>query len=95
MLDEKVRFTIALPSGVRRGHGRSAMGSYLEGREVPDRAHVVLRESRDDDVEFVYGNVTEGGGTTGYFLAAARLGPDGLITSYQVTFDTEHILLED
>jgi hypothetical protein len=95
MLDEKVRFVIALPSGARRGRGRAAMDSYLSGRGVPDRAHVVLRESRDDDVEFVYGKVTETGATTGYFLAAARLGPDGLVTSYQVTFDAEHILLED
>jgi hypothetical protein len=95
MLGELVQFVIALPSGARRGRGRLAMDGYLAGRGVADRAHVLLRESRDDDVEFVYGKVTEGGVTTGYFLAAARLGPDGLVTSYQVTFDTEHILLED
>jgi hypothetical protein len=95
MLDEKVRFVIALPSGARRSRGRAAMGNYLAGRGVPDRAHMVLREARDDDVEFVYGKVTEADATTGYFLAAASLRPDGLVTSYQVTFDTEHILLED
>ena len=95
LLDEKVRFLMVLPIGVRRGQGRDDMRGYLSGRGVPDRRHVVLRESRHDDVEFVYGAVTEGGVTTGRFLAAVRLGPDGLVTSYQVTFDLEHDLLED
>jgi len=95
LLHEKVSFVIVLPTGTRRGQGREDMGGYLSGRGVPDRRHVVLRESRDDDVEFVYGAVTEGPVTTGRFLAAARLDPDGLVTSYQVTFDLEHDLLED
>ena len=71
------------------------MGAYLGGRGVADRAHVVLRQSRDDDVEFVYGSVTDGGITTGRFLSGVRVGADGLIVSYQVTFDTEHVLVED
>lgn len=95
LLDEKAGFVMVLPSGTRRGQGREDMRAYLSGRGVPDRRHVLLRESRDDDVEFVYGAVTEGEVTTGRYLAAARLGPDGLITSYQVTFDLEHDLLED
>jgi hypothetical protein len=95
LLHEKVSFVIVLPTGARRGQGREEMGGYLSARGVPDRRHVLLRETRDDDVEFVYGAVTEGHETTGRFLAAARLGPDGLITSYQVTFDLEHDLLED
>jgi hypothetical protein len=94
-LSEKVRFVIVLPAGPRRGHGRAEMRTSLSGRGVPDRAHVVLRESSDDDVEFVYGKVTEGDTTTGYFLAAVRLGADGLNASYQVTFDLEHVLVED
>jgi hypothetical protein len=84
MLDPDVRFTIVLPAG-----------AYLGGRGVSDRAHVVLRQSRDDDVEFVYGKVTDGPTTTGRFLSGVRLGVDGLIASYQVTFDTEHVLVED
>jgi hypothetical protein len=95
MLDPDVRFVIVLPAGARRGHGRDDMGAYLGGRGVPDRAHVVLRESSDGDVEFLYGKVTDGGSTTGRFLSGVRLGPDGLIASYQVTFDTEHVLVED
>jgi ketosteroid isomerase-like protein len=95
LLDEKVTFVISLPGGVRRGTGRSAMADYLGGRGVPDRRHVVLREGRDRDADFVYGRVTEGGDTTGYFLAGARLGPDGHIAGYQVVFDTEHVLFED
>jgi hypothetical protein len=95
MLHPDFRFVMVLPAGVRRGHGRAEMGDYLGGRGVPDRAHVVLRQSRDDDVEFLYGKVTDGGTTTGRFLSGARLGADGLIASYEVTFDAEHVLVED
>lgn len=94
MLDPDVRFVIVLPAGTRRGGSRSEMGDYLGGRGVPDRVHHVVRQSRDGDVEFFYGRVTDGGTTTGRFLAGARLGPDGLVVSYQVTFDTEHVLVE-
>jgi hypothetical protein len=82
------------PNGTWYGQGRGDMDGYLRGRGVPDRAHVVLRESRDADVEFVYGKVTDGGVTTGRFLSGVRIGADGLIASYQVTFDTEHVLVE-
>ena len=94
LLDPGVRFVMVLPAGIRRGHGRDEMGAYLGGRGVPDRAHVVIRQSRDDDVEFLYGRVTDGGNTTGRFLSGARVGEDGLIVSYEVTFDTEHVLVE-
>ena len=95
MLDPDVRFVMVLPAGIRRGHGRDDMGAYLGSRGVPDRAHVVLRQSRDDDVEFLYGRVTDGGTTTGRFLSGARVAANGLIASYEVTFDTEHVLVED
>lgn len=95
MLHEKVSFVIVLPTAARRGHGRTDMGGYLSGRGVPDRRHALLREARAGDLEFAYGKVTEGAVTTGRFLAAARVGPDGLIASYQVTFDLEHDLLEE
>lgn len=94
MLDPGIRFVMVLPAGTRRGHGRADMDGYLRGRGVPDRAHVVLRQSRDDDVEFVYGKVTDGGVTTGRFLSGVRIGADGLIASYEVTFDVEHVLVE-
>ena len=94
LLDPDVAFVMVLPAGTRRGRGRDEMRTYLSGRGVPDRAHVVLRQSRDDDVEFVYGKVTEGSTTTGRFLSGVRLGSDGLIASYQVTFDAEHVLVE-
>jgi hypothetical protein len=94
LLEPEVRFVMVLPAGTRRGQGRDEMGAYLRGRPVPDRAHVVLRQSRDEDVEFLYGRVTDGGTTTGRFLSGARLGPTGLIASYEVTFDTEHVLVD-
>ena len=95
MLDPDVAFLMVLPAGPRRGNGRADMAAYLTGRGVPDRVHVTLRESRDGDIEFFYGKVTDGGVATGRFLSGAHLGADGLITSYQVTFDTEHVLVED
>lgn len=95
MLSEKAEFVITLPSGTRRGRGREDMGGYLFGRGVPDRAHVMLRAARVDDVEFFYGRVTEGTTPTGHFLAAARIDDDGRIASYQVAFDVEHTLVED
>jgi len=94
LLDPAVRFLMLLPSGTVRGQGRDDMRSYLAGRPVADRMHVVVRQSRDDDVEFVYGRVTDGGSTTGRFLSGVRLGADGLIESYEVTFDIEHVLVE-
>jgi len=95
LLAEDVRFVIVLPSGTVRGRGRSEMAGYLSRRGVPDRRHVLLREAADDDLEFVYGRVTEGDGvTTGYFLGAVRIGEGGLIASYQVTFEVEHVLVE-
>jgi ketosteroid isomerase-like protein len=94
LLDPDVRFVMVLPAGARRGHGRADMGGYLGSRGVADRAHVVLRQSRDDDLEFLYGRVTDAGTTTGRFLSGARVGPSGLIVSYEVTFDTEHVLVE-
>jgi len=95
MLDPDIRFLMVLPSGARRGHGRADMDGYLRGRGVPDRRHVGLRQFEDGDIGFYYGKVTEGGATTGRFLSGVRLGADGLIESYEVTFDTEHVLVED
>jgi hypothetical protein len=93
MLDPEVRFVIVLPGGARRGDGREDMRAYLTGRGVV-RTHVILRETHEADVDFVYGAVTEGEATTGRFLAGARIGADGLVASYQVTFETEHVLVE-
>lgn len=93
LLSPAVVFSIVLPGGIRRGASREDMRAYLEGRGVV-RTHVILRESRDADVDFVYGAVTEGDTVTGRFLAGARVGAGGLIESYQVTFDTEQALVE-
>ena len=94
LLDPDVRFVIVLPGGARRGAGREDMRAYLTGRGVV-RTHVILRETSETDVDFVYGAVTEGETTTGRFLAGAHLGAGGLIDSYEVTFDAEHVLVED
>jgi ketosteroid isomerase-like protein len=94
LLDPDIEFTMVLPAGVRRGRGREDMRAYLGARGPVERAHVLLRQARDADVEFCYGRVTDDGVTTGRFLSGARVGADGLIVSYEVTFDTEHVLVD-
>lgn len=90
----EVRFVILLPGREVRGDGREGLVDYLAGRGDVVRRHVPRRESVDGDVAFVYGAVVEDDvKTTGHFLAAARMGADGLITGYQVAFDPDLALL--
>lgn len=94
-LSPGVTFAIHLPGDTRRGTTSDELIGYLDGRGPVDRAHHPLRTSTADDVEFVYGKVVEDGvTTTGHFLAAVRV-HDGLIASYQVSFDVEQSLLEE
>ena len=94
MLHPRVTFALHLPSGTTRGGTREELIGYLTGRGEVVRRHLPLRGSRDGDVEFVYGAVVEDQTrTTGHFLASVRVDPDGLIDAYQVSFDTELVLL--
>lgn len=89
-----VTFAILLPGNAVRGTDRQGLIGYLNGRGEVVRRHVVRRSSGDGDLEFVYGNVVEGGRTTtGHFLAAAHLTEAGLLGGYQVSFDPELGLL--
>jgi hypothetical protein len=74
---------------------RAGLVAYLEQREKSVLVHHITEGARVGDVEFLYGKVTDGGVTTGRVLSGVRLGDDGLIASYEVTFDTEHVLVED
>jgi len=79
LLHEKVGFVIVLPAGARRGQGREDMRGHLSGAACPTGSTRSCPSPEDNDVEFVYGAVTEGPVTTGRFLAgrAARCGlPD-------------------
>jgi hypothetical protein len=94
LLDPEVAFVMHLPSTTNRGHGREGLRSYLTGRGDVVRAHVPLRVSVLDGVEFVHGAVVEDGvTTTGYFTAAVSTTPDGLVARYQVVFTTDFPLL--
>ncbi|MDZ5622401.1 nuclear transport factor 2 family protein [Nocardioides bizhenqiangii] len=96
LLAPDVRSAIQLPGGVVRGKDRQALRDYLSGRGNVLRRHVLLRESVVDGLELVYGAVVDDGTTTtGHFIAAARLGEDGLVSGYQVAFDPELALLDD
>lgn len=95
VLDSDVRSVILLPGGAVRGEDRQALRDYLSSRGEVVRRHVLLRETAVDGLEFVYGAVYDGDTRTGHFLAAVSLGPDGLVTAYQVAFDPELALLPD
>lgn len=95
LLDPGVRSAILLPGGAVRGEGKQALRDYLSGRGEVVRRHVLLRETVVDGLEFAYGAVVDDETTTGHFIAAARLGENGLVTGYQVAFDPELSLLPD
>ena len=94
MLDPDVEFVMHLPATTNRGRGREGLRGYLTGRGDVVRAHVPLRVSLLDDVEFVHGAVVEDGiRTTGHFTAAVSKTDDGRISRYQVVFATDFALL--
>lgn len=94
LLDPDVEFVMHLPATTNRGSGREGLRSYLTGRGDVVRAHVPLRVSVVDDVEFVHGAVVDDGvTTTGHFTAAVSKTASGQIIRYQVVFATDFTLL--
>ncbi|GAA2309336.1 nuclear transport factor 2 family protein [Streptomyces violaceusniger] len=94
LLEPDFRFLIALPGTEVTGESREDFAAYLAGRNPVDRAHEILRHSRDGDVETVYGVVTERGRYTGSFLSAAVISPAGLMARYQSFFTTSFELVD-
>ncbi|ADI12954.1 hypothetical protein SBI_09836 [Streptomyces bingchenggensis BCW-1] len=94
LLEPDFRFLIALPGREVTGKSREDFAAYIAGRNPVDRAHEILRHSRDGDVETVYGVVTEGGRYTGSFLSAAVISPGGLLARYQSFFTTSFELVD-
>ena len=94
LLEPDFRFLIALPGKEVTGASREDFAAYIADRNPVDRAHEVLRYSRDGDLETVYGVVTEGGRYVGSFLSAAVISPDGLMARYQSVFTTSFELVD-
>ncbi|WP_210570116.1 nuclear transport factor 2 family protein [Streptomyces sp. GESEQ-4] len=94
LLEPDFRFLIALPGKEVIGKSKEDFAAYIAGRNPVDRAHEILRYSRDGDVETVYGVVTEGGRYTGSFLSAAVVSPAGLLARYQSFFTTSFELVD-
>jgi hypothetical protein len=83
-----VHFAIVLPTGTMRGDKRSDFVDYLKSRGQVARRHLPYYTAASDNVEFVYGDVVDNGTETiGRFLGAGRLNDEGLIATYQVTFE--------
>jgi hypothetical protein len=93
-LDPQINFLLALPGNAVRGSSREDFANYIAGRRPNKRVHHVIKHHLDGDVEFVYGVVTEQGVTTGAFLSAARLSPDGKIIRYHSSFDTDLVVTD-
>jgi len=94
LLEPDFRFLIALPGKEVIGKSREDFAAYIAGRNPVERAHEILRYSRDGDVETVYGVVTEGGRYTGSFLSASVVSPGGLMARYQSFFTTSFELVD-
>lgn len=94
LLEPDFRFLIAVPGREITGTCRDDFAAYIAGRNPVERAHEVLRYSRDGDTEIVYGVVTERGRYTGSFLSAAVVSPGGLLARYQAFFSTSFQLVD-
>ena len=93
-VDPSVEIAMYLPGSASHRSGHAGLLDYLTGRGDVDRRHVPLRVSVLEDLEFIAGAVLEDGATTtGHFLGAVSKSADGLITRYQVVFDTDFCLL--
>lgn len=88
------RFLIALPGGEVTGRSKADFARYLAGRNAVERVHHILRAATDQDLETVYGVVTEAGRPVGAFHSAAVLSPAGKMARYQAFFSTTFDLYE-
>jgi hypothetical protein len=89
LVEEDVRFVLALPAGKVSGTTREDLWGYVSRRPPVTRRHHIIRESSHGDFEAVYGVVTDDDVETGAFLASAKLSTSGLIQRYLVHFDPD------
>lgn len=89
--DGNVRFLLDTPAATVHGRGRDDLAAYITGRNTEGlaRTHHVLRRSRDNDLEFLLGEVREGGRPMGSFLAVVRETDDGTFDRYVCHFQTD------
>lgn len=88
LVESDIEFLLALPGYEVSGHGLDDLGSYISGRPAVGRKHRVLRASRDDELEMVYGVVVEGPEEkpTGSFASVGVVSPNGKLARYQAFF---------
>jgi hypothetical protein len=91
-----VRFQICVPGTVHAGD-REALADYIKARDVAGkhRVHVVQRQARDRDVEFVLGEVRESGRLIGTFLGLMRHTGHGTFDRYINYFQTDLTVVEE
>jgi hypothetical protein len=94
LVEEDVRFLLALPAGKVGGTSREDLWGYVSRRPPVTRRHHIVRESAHDDLEVVYGVVTDDGVETGAFLASARVSAAGRMQRYLVYFDPDFRLFD-
>jgi hypothetical protein len=91
-----VQFQICVP-GTVFGGDREALASYIKARDVTgkQRVHVIQRQARDGDVEFVLGEVRERGQLIGTFLGAMRRTDEGTFDRYVSYFQTDLTVVDE
>lgn len=94
LVEPEFRFLIALPGGDVTGSSRGDFARYLAGRNAVARVHHILRAAVDQDLETVYGVVTESGRPVGAFHSAAVISAAGRMARYQAYFSTTFDLYE-
>jgi hypothetical protein len=92
-----MRFLIAMPGQTVEGHSRDDLAQYIANRDASgrDRVHQIRVSAVQDNVEFHYGEVLEGGRRTGVLLSAIRTTPDGRFDRYLNLFETTVPLLDE
>lgn len=94
LMEDDLSFLLALPTGRVTGTSKSDFERYVAGRRPAARVHNIQRHTLTDDLELVYGTVTEAGRPTGSFMSAAVLSAEGKIQRYQSYFDTDFSLID-
>lgn len=94
LVEDDVSFLLVLPNGPVSGSTREELWDYVARRPAVVRVHHVMRETTADDLEVVYGYVTDDDVETGAFLASVHLSPAGKMQRYLVYFDLSYRLFD-
>jgi hypothetical protein len=88
LVSDEVRFAINLPDA-RYAGGRAELRAYIDGRGPTSRHHHIVHRSREGAVEYLVGEVQDGGAVLAGFVAAAEFDAAGRLSRYLVTMSAD------